>query len=548
MRAIFPRSVRKPAAMRVRASESIERPDFSRYVNDPVGFAVDVLGVTPTDDQSRIARAFVVAPFKVKVRAGHNVGKTFLFAWLTLWWYYTRPESVVITTAPTERDVKDLLWTEVRLLHAGAKVKLPNDFIGPSAPEMRSGPDHWAKGYTASKGESFQGRHRANMLFLFDEDDALESIYYDRTQMMFKAGDGHAWGSIGNPYSGNSPSAAEEQMSGVDGSPSWNLFSLSCLEHPNIVAELRGERPPVPNAVSLSQINGMVAEKCQPIHGHRKPTDFEWPPKSGNWHRPGPLFEAGVLGRRPTQGVNAVWSEPTWEAAIKPCGVTPESLVLNGVKPQIGVDVAVYGDDWTTIHSRIGAISLAHSTANGWGPEETAGAIKEECRRLAGWMNAILVPLGHPEVTPEEILVAVELDGYGAGVLSHGRGWAWSGVSASGSPMDKEQFRNVRSELWFTTRDKADTGGIDLSRLPRDVLLRLRQQLMQPTYELNGAGQKDVEPKKFTKKRLKRSPDDADGFNISHYAAGINGGAEWVDADPEQQHGWRGRERRERTE
>lgn len=500
---------------------------LSRYRNDPVGYGRDVLKITPTPDQAAIAKAFLEPPYKIKVRAGHSVGKTFLFAWLCNWWYDTRDPSVVITTAPTDRDVKDLLWTEVRLQRARAN--LHDDFIGPAAPEMRSSPEHWAKGYVAAKGESFQGRHRPNMLFLFDEDEGLDRLYYDRTKMMFKAGDGHAWGSIGNPYTTSSQSAMEEHLCDANGDPSWRLFSLSCLEHPNIKAELCGRPAPVPDAVSLNQVMGMIAENCQQINDARKASDFEFPPGSGNWYRPGPLFEAGVLGRRPTQGTNAVWSEMAFTQACQPSGVNPADLVRRGVLPQIGCDVAIFGDDWTTVHARTGPVSLSHDAANGWNTTQTAGKLKEVCRDMAKWVNSIR-PNTEAPVKPEHILVKIERDGYGQGVLDQGEGWNWQGISAAGRPLNP-LYPNTRSELWFSTAKMADEGQLDLSRLSKQVLARLRQQALAPTYRLDGAGRKVVEPKDQTKKRIGRSPDDLDGLNQAFYSTGnSDASAEWIHA------------------
>lgn len=497
---------------------------LAKYRDDPVGYCTEVLKVVLTEDQARIARAFLEPPFKVKVRAGHNVGKTFLFAALANWWFDTRDPGIVITTAPTERDVVDLLWTEVRLQRSRAN--LPDVFIGPAAPEMRTSPDHWAKGYTARKGESFQGRHRANMLFLFDEDDGIDSLYFDRTKGMFKAGDGHAWGSIGNPYTTSSASYLEELKSGPDGQPAWRLFTLSALDHPNVKAELRGEKPPVPDAVSLAQIESAIAEKCHPIAAdQRKKTDIEWPPGSNQWHRPGPLFEAGVLGRRPTQGTNSVWSDAAFQDACRAGPITPESLVINGLLPEVGCDVAVFGDDWTAMHVRIGPISLYHESANGWGPEQVAGRLKLLCREWAAWANRIRDRNSAP-VKPTRIRVKVELDGPGHGVASYGRetvdgdNWNWVGVSASSAAMQAEVFRNVRSELWFTVSGRANAERLDLSRLPPAVLSRLRQQCMAPVYSLNGGGQMEVEPKKDTKKRIGRSPDDVDGMDLAYYEGG----------------------------
>ena len=103
----------------------------------------------------------------------HN---THLAAMVTNWMFDTFNPSLTMTTAPSKRDVEDLLWKEVRMqrLRAG----LSDDFIGPSAPEMRTGPDHYAKGYTAARGESFQGRHDANMMFIFDEALAVNETYW----------------------------------------------------------------------------------------------------------------------------------------------------------------------------------------------------------------------------------------------------------------------------------------------------------------------------------------------------------------------------------
>jgi hypothetical protein len=59
-------------------------------------------------------------PYKVLVLASHGVGKTFLAGGLVNWWYDTRPQdSAVLTTAPTDREVKDLTWRKVRLQRKG---------------------------------------------------------------------------------------------------------------------------------------------------------------------------------------------------------------------------------------------------------------------------------------------------------------------------------------------------------------------------------------------------------------------------------------------
>src|SRR3954447_669675 len=86
-----------------------------RYQKCPIRYMREVLGVDPWAKRREITRLLQTPPYKVLVKASHGCGKTWLAAALTSYWYDTHPEnSSVITTAPTARDVKDLLWTEVR--------------------------------------------------------------------------------------------------------------------------------------------------------------------------------------------------------------------------------------------------------------------------------------------------------------------------------------------------------------------------------------------------------------------------------------------------
>lgn len=170
---------------------------------------------------------------------------------------------------------------------------------------MRTSDDHYAKGYTARKGESFQGRHRERMLFVFDEAIGVESTYWNTTKTMFKPEHGHAWLTIFNPTDTTSQAYQEEQGGG------WRVFSLSSLDHPNVAAELAGEPAPVPNAVSVSQIDDWIKDWCRPVDEAEKiETDIQW---RGEWWRPGPEMEARAMGLWPSQGTYGVWSEALWK-------------------------------------------------------------------------------------------------------------------------------------------------------------------------------------------------------------------------------------------
>jgi hypothetical protein len=491
----------------------------SKYPGDPCGYCKHVLKVVLTKEQEQVLNSLLVYPYRVLCNSGHSIGKTFVAACASSWWYDTYDPGVVITTAPTERDVIDLLWTEIRLLRGRAG--LPDTFVGARAPEMRTSEEHYAKGYTARKGESFQGRHRPHMLFVFDEMDGVESQYWVASQTMFKPELGHAWLCIGNPVSTVSAAALEEIATDPSGRPKWHIMNLSALDHPNIAKQLRGEQPDYPHAVTLPQVEQWLMDWCEVVP-EPESTDILWPPKTAEiadlserrWYRPGPIAEARMLGRRPAAGTFGVWSQRLFES----CLTTREFIDLT-VKPEIGCDVARFGDDWTAICVRWGPLALTHEAWNGWPPPKTAGRLKYWCRYAAEFFNRMRPPTAEP-VLPTQIRCKIDDTGVGGGVTDLADCHAFVGVSSASKALDQEGYPNKRSELWFATAERAREGNLDLSRLSRDVIIRLRQQALAPQWSMDAQGRRVVEPKQDTKDRIGRSPDDMDALNLAFYDGG----------------------------
>ena len=493
------------------------RPQLSEYRDDPLGYVREVLRIKLSPQQQVIASAILKPPYRVKVPSGHNVGKTFLAAAIVNWWYDTRNPSACITTAPTERDVVDLLWTEIRLQRQ--RVQLPSDFVGPRAPEMRTSEEHYAKGYTARKGESFQGRHRENMLFVFDEDEGVDAAYWRAAETMFKSEPGNAWLCIGNPTTTDSTSALEELALTKEGQPKWKIINLSSLEHPNIEAGLAKRPPPIPAAVSLAQVEQWLQDWCSPIpKDSQQPGDIEWPPGSQQWLRPGPIAEARVLGRRPTGGSHGVWSPLLWSLAENSIAVS-----LQTEFPEIGCDVARFGDDWTVIHARWGPCSIWHERHNGWNTAQTASRLKELAQGLAVRLTRAR-DSAHAPIKPNQIRVKIDDDGVGGGVVDQGGPeYCFIPISAAATSTRPDDFPNKRSELWFALAEKARAGRLCLTDLLKSDRDRLRLQALTPTWKLDTAGRRVVEKKENIKKRLGFSPDDMDAMNLAYFEA-----ADWL--------------------
>jgi hypothetical protein len=452
-----------------------------------------VLGISWWAKQAEIARLLLEPPYRVLVKASHSVGKTFLGGGLVNWWFDSFNPSITLTTAPTDRQVQDLLWKEVRGQRRGR-----GGFPGPRVSRLESAPDHFAHGFTAKDGDAFQGHHSEHILIIFDEAIGVAPVFWEAAESMF-AGEGHGWLAIFNPTD-TSSQAYMEELTG-----NWHVVSLSALEHPNIAAELAGLSPPYPPAARLGWLEGLLEKWCTPLENDTpKRSDIEWPPDSGKYLRPGPLAEARLLGRWPSQATNSVWSDAAWQDAEQTIIAEPQNE-----PPEIGCDVARFGDDFTSIHVRRGPVSLHHESHNGWSTTQTAGRLKQLADQFAR-------PLG---MFSTDLVIKVDDDGVGGGVVDQADGYNFVGLSAGSEPVEKEDYPNRRSELWFATVARADEGRLSVQRLDRESKMELRRQAMSPTWKLDNQGRRVVEPKADTKKRLKRSPDDMDAMNLAYAPA-----------------------------
>jgi hypothetical protein len=455
------------------------------------------------------------------------VGKSFLAGGLVNWFFDCFDPGICITTAPTATQVRDILWKEIR-------VQRPTDRRGslhPKAPRMETGPDHFAVGYTARDDSAFQGRHEEFVLIVFDECVGVDSPFWDAAEGMM-TGPTCFWLAVCNPT--DAGSRAYVECSNVE---KWHVIEISALEHPNIRAELAGRRVLYPKAVRLDWVNGRIREWCTALgSGHlalgiseehspnakcqtpnavpnaecqmpnARSGDFEFPPASGVWYRPGPLFESRVLGRWPTQGAYSVWTEAKWDAALEPQAFDAAEPIV------IGCDVARFGDDFTSIVVRRGPCVLHHETHNGWSTVQTVGRLKQLAEDFC---------TGIPEGTvarirdARRVRIYVDADGVGGGVKDQAGEFRFIAVSGASRPNARDRYPNRRSELWFATAELASEGRLDLSRLTSESRLLIQRQVMTPTYSLDSQGRRVVEAKEETKRRLGRSPDDADALNLA---------------------------------
>ena len=456
---------------------------YEKYSSDPASYAREVLGVDWWSTQVDAAEAILKYP-KVGIRAGHATGKDHLAGGLVNWNYDCFNPGLTLCTAPTDDLVKEVLWGEVREQRKGREGLMPR------AARMESAPKHYAAGYTARDASAFQGRHEERVGIIFTEAQGIDAQFYDAAAGMLTGPE--CWFlSIYNPLD-TASRMYEEELKG-----DWHIIVMSCLDHPNIAAELRGELPPFPKAIRLSYVETAIRDWCSPIlASDKKAGDVEWPPQSGNWFRPGQLFESKVLGRWPSQSTGSVWAEAAWEASLKEQPRVQAPL-------EIGCDVARFGDDDTCITARRGRMAISHEWHNGWATDQTAGRLKQLAGDLADGED------------PKKVLIKVDDDGVGGGVTDQKGDYNFQPLSGANTAIDKDGYPNRRSEFWFAVATRANEGNLDISRLSQEAKNRMRRQAMAPTWKLDSQGRRVVEPKDQTKKRIGRSPDDMDSLNLA---------------------------------
>jgi hypothetical protein len=368
--------------------------------------------------------------------------------------------------------------------------------------------------------QAFQGTHSEDLLVVFDEGAGVTS---DR----WKVVDGLIVGSrnkflvIGNPVvtAGDYFDAARD--------PRWHVIEISALDHPNIKAGLEGKPDVFPGAVSLPWVEDKLTDEswCEYLG---QPEDdeelaswiedgcFEFPPESGDWYRPSGLAEARMLGKFPTRGVNSVWTYQWIEQALY-----SEAQWVPGEPWEIGVDVARFGDDSTSVHSRRGPVSVTHDT---WRKMDTMATANRLIRLLSSQGVIFGADL------PEHIILRVDTTGGDVGVgvadrlkelLEPFPNVELQTIGAKEKPFDQRKYQNKRSEIWFTAATWGQSGKLNLSHIPERKRELITTQLMTVTYDFDAASRRVVEKKKDIKERIGRSPDDADAFNLAYYVRGM---------------------------
>lgn len=407
-----------------------------------------------------------------------------LAAYIILWWIACHPpgEAVVVTTAPTFRQVRAILWRYVGRTHTAAK--LPGrvtqtewhlDHSGENYRMPRAGEELVAFGSKPADQDpsAFQGIHARYVLVVVDEAGGVEGPLWDAIDSLVTNDDCRVL-AIGNP---DNP---QSHFAGICKSPLWNTIHISALDTPNLTGE------PVPEWMrTLIVTSGWVEERKR------------------DWGETSPVYVAKVLGQFPVDASDGVIPY----SAVQACRRELPAAATTPV--ELGVDVGASSDgDQTVVRERCG-----QRLGRVWRYRE-ANHVK-----LAASITAVIRETGATKVKIDSTGVGhgiadILTDGY---VTGRHRAEVCP-VNFGAAAREPQRYANVRAELHWGFRELVAGYTLDLSALNSEPGSDgVVSELCATRWTIDGTGRTRVEEKSEVRKRLGRSPDDTDAILLAWY-------------------------------
>ena len=426
---------------------------------DPLWFITHRLGVKPWNKQAEILKA-LAANKHVAVRSCNGSGKTFTAALATLWWLAAYDEAIVITTAPTDRQVRNLLWREIRSLYESNRALFGGKI---TQTKLELSNKRYAFGFATDSTERFQGFHNRNILVIVDEASGVREFVFDAITGCMTTANAKLL-MIGNPTSlaGTFYDAFHKNRD------LYKTIHISAFDTPAFTGEIPAGDP-LPAGVPTKEWVSRIARE----RGEDSAEYF-----------------CRVLGDYPLEAVDTLIALKHIESAVN-----KEFDDDDNHTPVMGLDVARFGDAQTVAIVRIGPKVVKMESFRKTNLMETTGRALDLARRFK--VETIYV---------DEV-------GVGAGVLDRLReidDIEAVGVNGGKQPKDTERFYNLKAEKFDGLKQRFEDGEISIPDDPE-----LISQLASMTYEFTSKGHLKLETKQQIRNSGRQSPDKADALSLA---------------------------------
>ncbi len=444
---------------------------LKEWKNSPLQFVQECLKATPTEQQTEIltGEKSIAKHKRTTVRSGHGPGKTTVASWIILWFMATRPFAKVPCTAPTNRQLRDILLAELskwlRQSLIADEFVIHKDIIF----QKNAQKEWWIRFISPSvrstkeeQAETLAGLHSDHMLIVCDEASGVPDPTFIPLEGALTSDDNKVL-LIGN-MTRNSGYFYDTHFSAT-ASKEWNKIHWDSRKSSNV-------DPSMPEY--FARMYGVDSN----------------------------IYRIRVEGNPPLQDDNTLI--PLW--AAEQC-IGNEVMTAEDEPLYLGVDVARYGDDASIILPRRGLEILP------W----------EEFRKLntidlGGFINQTYQDLSADGC-------AIDVIGVGAGVADwlekHNMRNLYQ-VNVTASSSDIEKYHKLRDELWCMVRDNCLLGkysfpSVKVNGETESLGQKLVSELSCVRYKFNAHGGIIVESKKDLKARGIASPNIADALCLTEY-------------------------------
>lgn len=449
-----------------------ENRRFWKYQEDPVGFCREILGEEPWSVQQDIMKAVKDHP-RVAVKSCHDSGKSYIASRIVAWWIASHPigYAFAITTAPTFKQVRNILWREIHRAHSRGglpgKLNQTDWQVGGEVVAFGSKPADY-------DSEAFQGIHAPAVLVVLDEACGIPEVLIDAAETVLTSSHCRLL-EIGNP---DDPSAAFAKH--FEPGSGYETFTIKAWDTPNFSGE------DVTEAARIALLNPDWVED-----------------KRTRWGPDSPLWISKVEAEFPKDADDALIRLSWIQNAASPDRKMPaaDPVIL-------AVDVARFGGDESIIVRRRGLkADIVWKATN----KDTV-AVANKARELA-------TAYGASEIRVDEVGVGggvVDmLNAWGEPVVPMNGGWSPSEGDKKQQDQKKEQrerlrFHNIRAEWYWQLRDRFENGLLDIPDDP-DLIA----QLAGLKFKVSQHGKILVESKDEMKARGLPSPDRADALMMA---------------------------------
>jgi len=402
----------------------------------------------------------------IYIGSGHSLGKDWCCGGIALWFLHCYSPSIVIETAPTDRQVKKVMWGETMAHWNNRKVDLGGKPY--TDPYLEIQKENWYLiGFTTkdsgasaqAHGGKFQGFHSPNVCVIVTESQAVEDNIFDQIDAVTTNEN------VLVIFLGNPTRASGRFAKGLKDKKNNIVFNFSCLENPNYI-----------------QRKTVIPGLCS----------YEWvEDKRSKWGESDPRWQGRVLGQIPDISINNVFNQSDIDIgrAVKDCVGRRHN---NGV----AMDVSGEGDDDNVIYSGKRGLVLDEKIQNISNPSQNAIDCVKMCEDQEG------------------IFILVDCDGLGIGTWQEivkipGIEERYHVIKFHGStryPKDSvknpDNYENLRAKAAFVALYRLRKG---LASVPDDEMLI--EELLEVKFFENKRGLIQIEDNEDLKERLTRSPD-----------------------------------------